>query len=771
MDTAEESPPPTSDSVQLVPPTIRDDECFAEISKKLALYIIQAIDSPLSWDDLRSSKHLKTLQPLIDKLVDDVHHQAIVAALVALKGHFTAMESDDDCGINESRGYACELVAWQFVMTLSDHELLDYLLFELHDEEYHNSDTDDEETALLVGNRCNGYVNANGQANGQANGNGAYQISHSDGHEHKHNSNEGFAEPFINLNTLEMAAVSGAKKFLSQRTVQDVIGGIWSGDIVFWNTLSSKAVKKARYYDKKTGDAWSRLRVPRYMKVFEITFFLSFLALFYVVSLQREFYRVTPWEVLFYVFLVGFFFEEVEEFLESGVHFYSTDIWALWDVGIVVIGVAFFVLRVVGLVTGNDTTLEVAFSILALHSLLLMPRVCSCLTLNQYYGSLVPALKEMGKQFIRFTGFTLVIYFGFFSTFILLARGHFPLDDLSIIVLKAFFGAGVAGFDVASKVSPYLGLPVMIIFVCLTNQLLITSMMAHISNSLRMVLDSAREEYLYVYSVYVLEASTSDKLTYFQPPFNLVPILIFRPILFVLPHQAAVKLRIFLLKATHAPFVVMIWAYEQWRDFIARREAAERSALSFRFGNMGSMVTWYGAKGDATPTLTNKKKKSSAALSNRKHTLQAGRSKFQVPASLLLHASRRPGHMRGSSSRQPGSPMNGYRSNTAPAATTSAASRALGDVPSPAASQVKLAALVSPAKGALQENGAPAPGRQPRAATAPVTTTASMAAPATEIPADAMQAEMMRMLKELSTQIEEVRAALVRHDQGPGVGE
>lgn len=43
-------------------------------------------------------------------------------------------------------------------------------------------------------------------------------------------------------------------------------------------------------------------------------------------------------------------------------------------------------------------------------------------------------------------------------------------------------------------------------------------MMAHISNSLRQVLDSSREEYLYVYSVYVLEASNSDKLTYFFMP-------------------------------------------------------------------------------------------------------------------------------------------------------------------------------------------------------------------------------------------------------------
>lgn len=191
---------------------------------------------------------------------------------------------------------------------------------------------------------------------------------------------------------------------------------------------------------------------------------------------------------------------------------------ALWDIGIVLIGIIFFVLRMVGLATGHAQTLNWAFSVLALHSLLLTPRIFSLISLSPYYGSLLPCLKEMGKQFIRFLGFTLIIYLGFFSTFILLARGHFPLDTLSITILKVFFGAGVVGFDIASQVSPYLGLPVMIIFVCLTNQLLITSMMAHISNSLSQMLSSSREEYLYVYSVYVLEAVTSDKLTYFQPP-------------------------------------------------------------------------------------------------------------------------------------------------------------------------------------------------------------------------------------------------------------
>ncbi|KAK7715945.1 hypothetical protein SLS57_006696 [Botryosphaeria dothidea] len=458
-------------------PEIRDDESFSEVARKLSLYIIEAVDSPLGWEDLRSSKHMKRLQPLINKLSNEVHHLAVVAALLALKGHFRAIESDDDRGINESRGLACEVVAWQFVLTLSEREALDYLLFELHKPgDQDDDDSDDEEsrvprgrangngqhstgapterTGLLSDNHTAGHGTANG--NGSANGNGNRNKSrsssrspnrHIPGEEYEATGGEGFAEPFLNLNTLEIAAVANAKKFLSQRAIQDVITGIWSGEIVFWETLKVHAVKKPKYYNKNLGDPWCRLRVPRYMKTYEIVFFLCFLGLFYVVSIQRDMENITVAEMIFYLFIAGFAFDEWNEFVEAGARFYATDIWSLWDIGIIIIGLVFFITRMIGLAHDDKQLLEISFSILALHSLFLTPRIFSLLSLSPYYGTLLPCLKEM---------------------------------------------------DIAPKISPYLGLPVMIVFVCMTNQLLITSMMAYVNNSLRQVLDSSREEYLYV---------------------------------------------------------------------------------------------------------------------------------------------------------------------------------------------------------------------------------------------------------------------------------
>ena len=52
--------------------------------------------------------------------------------LRALKGHFTALEeASDEPGVNEARGYACEYVAWQFLTSLNDKDVIDFLLLEL----------------------------------------------------------------------------------------------------------------------------------------------------------------------------------------------------------------------------------------------------------------------------------------------------------------------------------------------------------------------------------------------------------------------------------------------------------------------------------------------------------------------------------------------------------------------------------------------------------------------------------------------------------------
>lgn len=58
-------------------------------------------------------------------------------------------------------------------------------------------------------------------------------------------------------------------------------------------------------------------------------------------------------------------------------------------------------LGIVGLSRHNEALIDQSFDVLALEALFMVPRVCSILSLSPYWGTLIPCLKEMGKDFIK----------------------------------------------------------------------------------------------------------------------------------------------------------------------------------------------------------------------------------------------------------------------------------------------------------------------------------------------------------------------------------
>lgn len=106
---------------------------------------------------------------------------------------------------------------------------------------------------------------------------------------------------------------------------------------------------------------------------------------------------------------------------------YAADFWSMWDVGIIAIGVAFFAFRVAGLVQDDPQLTDTAFDILSVEALFLVPRICSLLSLHPYFGTLIPCLKQMTKDFIKFLGLVAILYVGFDTMFTFLARGTYSV--------------------------------------------------------------------------------------------------------------------------------------------------------------------------------------------------------------------------------------------------------------------------------------------------------------------------------------------------------
>lgn len=182
-----------------------------------------------------------------------------------VKWHFLNVE-DDDRGIFETRGFACEIVAWRFLTHLSKHELIDYLLTEIPPALPISEITSDDEEVSLRGpssarTASNGRINERTRLlfESRTIPNKSVGIQNTPEHGPSQTwstraSGSVDNDPtlsFAGLNALEIATVGQAKRFLSQRVVQDVINGIWSGDIIFWESLSIHTRKKARIYHQR----------------------------------------------------------------------------------------------------------------------------------------------------------------------------------------------------------------------------------------------------------------------------------------------------------------------------------------------------------------------------------------------------------------------------------------------------------------------------------------------------------------------------------------
>ncbi|KAH7353228.1 hypothetical protein B0T11DRAFT_286462 [Plectosphaerella cucumerina] len=574
-------------------PDIEQDDNFRVVIKKLAVYFGDVIQLPSTFEQLRTTSAGDCLRILVDHLNNTCTNPAIVNALLALRWHYATDNDSYNRGFAEARANACEIVAWRFLTRLSEREAVDYCLYEIPDPKPAalpgtdddglpaNTDEEAHEGSPLLPQFPIRVRRASTDPAGSSSK--RYQLLsslsrltmslHGEADDQDEEESDPTA-PFKSLNALEIAAVADAKRFLSQHIVQKIVTGIWNGDIIFWDSLSVKAEKKPRFYNPRTADPFSRLRVPRYLKAWEVLFFLVFLCLYYAVLVDKNMERITPTEIILYIWLAAFCYDELSEWIDAGSIFYAADIWNVFDMIMISIGFTFAILRIIGILNNDLWIAELAFNIFALEALFMVPRICSILSLSPYWGTLIPCLREMAKDFIKFMVLVVIIYLGFLTTFTLIG-GDYGLRRMAMILTKIFFGSSYVGFDIMHDIDPIFGPPLMIIFVTLSSILLMGSMTGMLSNSFSRVITHAKEEYLFVYSVYVLEASTSNRLTHFFPPFNLLALVIFRPLRLFLPRDDKFRAgRIILLRATHLPIVGAIQLYELIRRRVLPDEYA-----------------------------------------------------------------------------------------------------------------------------------------------------------------------------------------------------
>lgn len=474
----------------------------------------------------------------------------------ALRGYFASLDDEDGLHLNMSRASACEAVAWRFTSYLSEDDTIKYLLSELSPI---TPDPDEGDTEAVAENNVHEHRMVSYETSDETTPLIAPQEISVQGPSADGRFEE-LALSLGGLNALEIGAISDAKHFISRSVVQVVINGLFKGNIILWPRLDVHSQKAPQRYHPSL-DIYCRLRVPYYLKCYETLFFAVFLLLYYLVLVDRQVQKITAPEVLLWVWLAAFTYDEFGQFTDAGLAFYAADFWSVWDFGIILIGMAYFIARMVGISQHSLHITNISLDILSLEALLLVPRTASILSLHPFFGPLLPVLRTMSLYACKFMGLVMVLYLGFLATFTLLARDNFTPIGMSWILIKVFFGSSYLGFDAADQISPIFGAPLMLVFVFLSNILLLTALISLLSNSLEEIMNRSHQEYLFQRSVYVLEAATSNRLTYFLPPFNLLSLLL-RPLRYCLSADKFRSARLMLLRIVHFPHVWVIKSCE-----------------------------------------------------------------------------------------------------------------------------------------------------------------------------------------------------------------
>ena len=183
-------------------------------------------------------------------------------------------------------------------------------------------------------------------------------------------------------------------------------------------------------YDPRNASLFklSRLRVPRYRQFFSTCSLAVLIGLFLSVLVQHS-SRITTLELVFWFWSAGFMLDELVGFNEQGFSLYIMSFWNIFDLGILLLLIFYYSLRICGVFLADAQTWnDSAYDILAANAILLLPRIFSVLDHYQYFSQLLIAFRLMAVDLAAVFILVLVSCSGFFVFFTLSRTENDPMD-------------------------------------------------------------------------------------------------------------------------------------------------------------------------------------------------------------------------------------------------------------------------------------------------------------------------------------------------------
>ncbi|KAF6831170.1 cation channel family [Colletotrichum musicola] len=399
--------------------------------------------------------------------------------------------------------------------------------------------------------------------------------------------------------TLEVAIRASAKHFLAHPLVVQQLEAIWNGAISFYSSQDSlhrepppSPVQGSRpdsrtpllgghnqkegqlqnatpgrrsviLYDPRQASLFklSRLRVPRYRFFLSTLSLLVLIGLFLAVLAQRS-ARISSLELIFWFWSAGFMLDELVGFNEQGFSLYIMSFWNVFDLGILVLLIVYYFMRVYGVFLvdpkhWNDS----AYDVLAANAILLLPRIFSVLDHYQYFSQLLIAFRLMAVDLAAVCILILIACSGFF-VFFTLADSNNDAADIAFKIFQLLMGFTPAAWDVWPGYN-WLERSLMAFFLIICHFVVVTILITVLTNSFMKIASNAREEHQFLFAINTISMVKNDALFSYVAPGNIFAWLLM-PLRYCMPLKHFVRLNRTIIKATHFPLLLSIYLYEKY---------------------------------------------------------------------------------------------------------------------------------------------------------------------------------------------------------------
>ncbi|KAF2129448.1 hypothetical protein P153DRAFT_340297 [Dothidotthia symphoricarpi CBS 119687] len=534
--------------------------------------LVQRCETTLSWDQLRSPQVSQFLvKPIQQQIRSDHFSRGALYCLLAncLQFRKEGETNPGNMGVSKTRALICELLAMRLLKEFNTRELIDALSYDF--------DPLQGLEMSRIGTATPGGANWARQARS------------------------------ARISTLEIAIRAQAKKFLAHPLCVQQLEAIWAGTIVFHSAADSLHRKpdtpRSRNYDtpesispgrgpsrrppvkqvqpqllpaallRRTVTLYdphdaslfklSRLRVPRYRNMFSTLSFGIMLGLFLAVLVEKS-DDITGLEVLFWFWSAGYMLDEIVGFSEQGFGLYIMSVWNAFDLGILLMFMVYYILRLYGILVpgvGGHQIASMAYNVLGSTAVLLFPRLFSALDHYRYFSQLLIAFKMMAMDLVAILVLIVIACSGFFVAFSLAFSNEFGASNAAYAIFQLVMGFTPAAWDLWGEVN-ILGKFLLALFLFICHFLVVTILITVLTNSFMAVVKNADEEHQFLFAVNTISMVKSDALFSYIPPTNIIGWLLI-PFKYTMSFKRFLRMNRWVIKLTHIPILFTIFVYER----------------------------------------------------------------------------------------------------------------------------------------------------------------------------------------------------------------